>query len=88
MAQNKKLIKSISHLHPKISEGGKTSSDYSHAASFGTASFGPGWAMVMGGMGVGAPKSVWTLEGDPGPPSTHSPSNSSPVSPQLTQRNN
>lgn len=37
MAQNKKLIKSVSHLHPKIREGGKTSSDYSHAASFRTA---------------------------------------------------
>lgn len=36
MAQNKKLIKSVSHLHPKIREGGKTSSDYSHAASFRT----------------------------------------------------
>lgn len=36
MAQNKKLIKSVSHLHPKIREGEKTSSDYSHAASFRT----------------------------------------------------
>lgn len=67
MAQNKKLIKSVSHLHPKIREGGKTSSDYSHAASFRT-----GWAMVTEELGVGAPPSVGTVEGDPGPPSTHS----------------
>ncbi|KAB1277254.1 hypothetical protein Cadr_000005740 [Camelus dromedarius] len=33
MAQNKKLIKSVSHLHPKIKERRKTSSDNSHAAS-------------------------------------------------------
>lgn len=35
MAQNKKLIKSVSHLHPKIKERGKTSSDNSYAASGG-----------------------------------------------------
>lgn len=48
MAQNKKVIKSVSHLHPKIREGGKTSSDYSHAASFRTG-VGYGHGRVGGG---------------------------------------
>lgn len=50
MTQNKKLIKSVSHLHPKIKERGKTSSDNSHAVSSSAR-----WATVREGvrMGVG-----------------------------------
>lgn len=53
MAQNKKLIKSVSHLHPKIKERRKTSSDNSHAASGpGGPPSGNGWggARVSGDM--------------------------------------
>lgn len=38
-------------------------------------------------MGVGAPKQVGTLEGDPGPPSTHTHSSSNPTPPTLSAIN-
>lgn len=76
MAQNKKLIKSGSHLHPKIREGGKTSSDYSHAVSYRTG-VGYGHGRVRDG-GGGARVSRDT-QGDPGQPSTNSPSKRLPL---------
>lgn len=63
MAQNK-LIKSVSHLHPKIREGGKTSSDYSHAASFRN---GVGYGHGRVGVGGGGARVSRDSRGRPRP---------------------
>lgn len=87
MSQNKKLIKSVSHLHPKIKGSERKNLLRQLPRDFLQAR----WANVgkWVGWGVGASQSVQARVGARvQAPSLHSPCATSPVSMQLTQKNN
>lgn len=79
MSQNKKLIKSVSHLHPKIKGREKKNLLRQLPRDF----LSDGWAN-----GWGAPESVETCAGARAQALSPLPRATSPVSKQLTQKNN